>query len=213
MDDTKYKTIDIMLNLQTVGLCDNAVITQLTAVAFSLDTGINLDSFNEHIGIRNSVQKGLRIDSSSIEWWFNQPQNVYEDVFLPALVSEVRLEDVLGKFSEWIETLKTNYGSDFQTTVNVWGNYNKWIRQAYKVCKIEPPWEFYEDRDVRTLVEVGHRLKVNKNTSEESISNALDDCRNQIKNCSDIYNKLIQASPSMSSSTGSSSASEHFSGS
>jgi exodeoxyribonuclease VIII len=186
-----------MLDLETVGLCDNAVITQIAAIAFSLEDGLTLDTFDEHIGIKNSVQKGLKIDGSSMEWWCKQPDKVYEDVFVKAMTSEIKLEDVLDRFTIWINSLKERYGLDYKANVNVWGNGalsdNKWIRQAYKVCNTEPPWAFYEDRDVRTLVELGKRIfgyEYRKVTFEGTVHNALDDCKHQIKYCSEIYNKL-----------------------
>ncbi len=186
-----------MLDLETIGLCDNAVITQLAAVAFSMDSGAIIDSFDEHIGIKNSVQKGLKIDGSSMEWWFKQPDKVYEDVFVKAMSSEIKLEDILNKFTIWIKTLKEQHGIDYKSSINIWGNGaladNKWIRQAYKVCNIEPPWAFYEDRDVRTIAELGRRLfdyEYRKTSFEGTVHNALDDCKHQIKYCSEIYAKL-----------------------
>jgi len=193
----KYKTIDIMLDLETVGLCDNAVITQLSAVAFSMEDGTCFEIFNEPIGIKNSVQKGLKIDGSTMEWWFKQPDKVYEDVFIKAMMSEIKLEDILAKFTGWIKSLKGEYGLDHKSNVNVWGNGaladNKWIRQAYKVCNMEPPWAFHEDRDVRTIAELGRRLfdyEYRKVTFEGTVHNAVDDCKHQIKYCSEIYSKL-----------------------
>ncbi len=193
----KYKTIDIMLDLETVGLCDNAVITQLSAVAFSMDDSTIFDTFDEHIGIRNSVQKGLKIDGSSMEWWFKQPDKIYDEVFVKSMTSEIKLEDILEKFTIWIKSLKEKYGIDHKSNINVWGNGaladNKWIRQAYNVCNMQAPWAFHEDRDVRTLVELGRRLydyEYRKVTFEGTVHNALDDCKHQIKYCLEIYNKL-----------------------
>ena len=111
--------------------------------------------------------------------------------------SDVKLEDVLEEFTIWIKHLKEKFGIDHKVNVNIWGNGaladNKWIRQAYKVCNMEPPWAFYEDRDVRTLVELGRRLfdyEVRKIVFEGTVHNALDDCKHQIKYCSEIYAKL-----------------------
>jgi len=195
--EKKYKTIDIMLDLKTLGLCDNVVITQLSAYSFSMDDGTCLESFNEHIGIKNSVQKGLKIDGSSMEWWFKQPNKVYLDVFVKEMDSEIKLEDILIKFTLWIKTLKERYGIDHKSNINIWGNGaladNKWIRQAYKVCNMETPWAFHEDRDVRTIAELGRRLynyEYRNIIFEGTVHNALDDCKHQIKYCHEIYNKL-----------------------
>ena len=197
IEKIKLKTIDVMLDLETLGLCDNAVITQLSAVAFSIDDGTCLETFDRHISIKNSVIKGLKVDGASMEWWFKQKDKIYEDVFIKALNSQVLLEDTLKEFTSWINLLKSTYGIDHRANVNVWGNGaladNKWIRQAYKVCNMEAPWGFYEDRDVRTLVELGLRLfkyDYKQVKFEGTAHNALDDCKHQIKFCSEIYNKL-----------------------
>ena len=187
-----YKTIDVMLDLETLGLSDNIVITQLSAVAFDINTGLILDQFNMDINIRSCIQKGLKIDGSSVEWWFKQDIQVFNDVFVRALNSENSIDQVLTKFNEWSLQLKDKYKS---TSLNIWGNGadNKWIRQAYKVCNIEPCWFYYEDRDLRTLVELGHRLykiSIKNIVFDGQKHNALDDCKHQIKYCCEIYNNL-----------------------
>lgn len=205
----KYKTVDVMLDLETIGLCDNTVITQLSAVAFSMEDGSIFEDFNRHIGIRNSIQKGLKIDGSSMEWWFKQPDKVYEDVFVKAMTSDIKLEDVLAEFTAWLKSLKETYGIDYKSNINMWGNGaladNKWIRQAYKVCNMEPPWAFHEDRDVRTIAELGRRLfsyEYRSVTFEGTVHNALDDCKHQIKYCTSIYAKMKQLQAPPPPSTG-----------
>ena len=194
----KYKTVDIMLDLETLGLCDNAVITQLSAVAFSLTDGTILDTFDEHIGIKKSVEKGFHIDGSSMEFWFKQPPKVYNDVFVKALGLDVAPDIVLERFNTWIKSLKSKYGVDYKANVNIWGNGsladNKWLRQAYKICNMDVPWHFTEDRDVRTLVELGRRIldyDYKKTTFDGTVHNALDDCKHQIKYCTEIYSLIV----------------------
>jgi hypothetical protein len=210
---SKYATIDIMLDLETVGLCDNPVITQLSAVAFSFEDGNILGTFNEHIGIRNSVKKGFKIDSSTIEWWLSQSDDIYNEVFMKALLSETKIEDILVAFTEWLRKLKLEFGLDHKTNINTWGNGiaadNKWIQQAYKLCNMEVPWKYYEDRDVRTLVDIGKRIfnhDHKKLVFEGKVHNALDDCKHQIKYCLEVYNLIKNYSINKSSSSSSSSS-------
>jgi hypothetical protein len=199
MSSKKYKTIDVMIDAETIGLCDNTVITQLAAVAFILeDETVLLDTFDECIGVRSCIESGLKIDGPTVEWWFKQPVNTFNNVLLKAIQSDVTLASVLNKFSSWIRELKTVYGLlDYKTSINIWGNGaladNKWLRQAYKVCNIDVPWHFTEDRDVRTLVELGSRFvdyEYKKVVFEGTVHNALDDCKHQIKYCCEIYKKI-----------------------
>jgi len=196
----KLPVIDVMIDLETMGLCDNVVITQLSAVAFTMGTGEILEAFDQSISVRNSVERGLKIDGSTIEWWFKQPVTVFNEVLLKAIqlnTEEGKLESVLDKFSNWLNGLKKNYGIDFRPGLNIWGNGaladNKWLRQAYRVVGMEPPWHFTEDRDVRTLTDLGKRIfsyDYKQVKFEGTPHNALDDCKHQIKYCSEIYKQF-----------------------
>ena len=196
----KQSIIDVMVDLETMGLCDNVVITQLSAVAFVMRTGEILEAFDEHISVRNSVERGLKIDGSTVEWWFKQSIPVFNDVLLKAIqlnTEEGKLESVLGKFTVWLNGLKKNYGIDFRPSLNIWGNGaladNKWLRQAYKVAGMEPAWHFTEDRDVRTLTDLGKRIfnfDYKQVKFEGTPHNALDDSKHQIKYSSEIYKQF-----------------------
>lgn len=192
-----FKTIDLMLDLETLGICDDPVITQISAIAFSLETGAQLDTFNERIGTRNSLVKGFKVDGSTIEWWSKQSEKVYNEVFIAAFTSDIKIEDVLHRFTNWINNVKSTYGRDYKTNINVWGNGaladNKWIRQAYKLCGMEVPWHYTEDRDVRTLVDLGRRTfnyDYKNVVFEGEVHNAIDDCKHQIKYCCEVYDKI-----------------------
>ncbi len=198
LKNNKYRMIEIMLDLETMSVNDYPVITQLAAVAFCLNTGKTLDSFNEHIGIRDSVQQGLTVDGKTFEWWCKQPVAAYNDVVLKSMYSDSKIQDVLVKFTVWIDDLKIKYGAfDKKTTLCLWGNGisadNRWLMQAYTVCKLEPPWQYYENRDVRTLVDLGRRVAdfdIKMVGFVGTKHNALDDCNHQIKYCYEIFTRL-----------------------
>jgi inhibitor of KinA sporulation pathway (predicted exonuclease) len=185
------KKMDIMIDLEVLGIGDNPVIMQLSAILFSLDeNNQQLDSFDKYINIQNSIEKGFITDESTKKWWDEQNNDVYS----LAANSKNNIEDVLRDFSDWIDAIKKKYKSK----INVWGNGiladNKWVSQAYKICNIQIPWIYYEDRDVRTLTELGDRIcgyDYRKINFEGIRHNALDDCRHQIKYCCEIY-KLIK---------------------
>lgn len=219
----RFENVDIMLDLETIGLCDNAVITQISAVAFNLEpsctdkikplvsdinAGTHLSEFNVYINAKSCVKHGLKIDGSTVEWWLKQSDEVYNNVFMKSMATKATenkvydLPEALKMFTEWIELVKQRhcivYGNQFNKgNIHVWGNGaladNKWIKQAYKACSMEEPWYFTQDRDVRTIVDLGRRkLKYDskKIIFEGQQHNALDDCKHQIKYLCDIYNKI-----------------------
>ncbi len=176
---------DIVIDLETLGIEDSPVIIQISAIAFNILTGEEYSRFDEYVNVKSCIDNGLKIDGETVEWWFKQTPNV----FLLSLESKNRIEDVLKRFSEWV--------SNFEKP-NIWGNGiladNRWITQAYKKCSIKIPWKFYQDRDVRTLVELGRRKGCDIKTIEfQGVKhNAIDDCKHEMTYMVEIYKLLNQ---------------------
>ncbi|ENO08979.1 exonuclease family protein [Escherichia coli O157:H43 str. T22] len=70
--------------------------------------------------------------------------------------------------------------------VQVWGNGanfdNTILRRSYERQGIPCPWRYYNDRDVRTIVELGKAIDFDARTAipfEGERHNALDDARYQ----------------------------------
>lgn len=186
--------IDIMLDLETLGVGNSPVIIQIAAVVFDIKTGESLESFDEFINPKSSINSGLDIDSSTVEFWLKQDKEAIEKVIIPALKSDNELKDTLNRFSKFIKEAEDIRNKK----VRVWGNGiladNKWIQSAYSKLDIKVPWKFNADSDVRTLVDLGKRiLNIDPKKTIEFTGikhNALHDCEHQIKYCSEIYKKL-----------------------
>lgn len=80
----------------------------------------------------------------------------------------------------------------------IWGNGanfdNTILRRSYERQGIPCPWRYYNDRDVRTIVELGKAIDFDARTAipfEGERHNALDDARYQAKYVSVIWQKLI----------------------
>ena len=150
--------IDIMLDLETLGVGNSPVIIQIAAVVFDIKTGESLESFDEFINPKSSINSGLDIDSSTVEFWLKQDKEAIEKVIIPALKSDNELKDTLNRFSKFIKEAEDIRNKK----VRVWGNGiladNKWIQSAYSKLDIKVPWKFNADSDVRTLVDLGKRI-------------------------------------------------------
>ena len=65
------------------------------------------------------------------------------------------------------------------------------LEDAYTKTKIKIAWDFRNERDVRTLVAFAPEIKSRiVNTWNSVLHNAKEDCKLQIKYCSEIYKKL-----------------------
>ncbi len=92
------------------------------------------------------------IDRDTIKWWLKQSREAQSAI----MTDEIPLDDALLQLREFIDE---NSGEFF---VQVWGNGanfdNTILRRSYERQGIPCPWRYYNDRDVRTIVELGKAI-------------------------------------------------------
>ena len=186
--------IDIMLDVETLGVGNSPVLLQIAAIPFDIETGETFAGFNQFINPKSCIKSGLEIDSGTVKFWLNEDLEAIQKVLIAAIESEDSLDIVLSMFSIFVERVENFH----KKKVRVWGNGvladNKWIESAYIKLGKKLPWKYNANSDVRTLVDLGKRLLDidPKNTIEFTGTkhDAIDDCLHQIKYCSEIYKKL-----------------------
>jgi hypothetical protein len=132
---------EVMIDLETFGLGADAVIMSIGAVKFDLAKGVIEDSaFYASVSIDSNLELGRSISESTVIWWMEQAaeaQAVFKE-------EKIHLREALEQFTEWLGHSKHN----------VWGNGPAFdlgkIAHAYKQCGWDHPWEFYNERCVRT---------------------------------------------------------------
>lgn len=190
--------IDVMLDLETLGLGNTPVISQISAVAFDIQTGDIYEQFNEKTSPQSCVALGLKIDAGTVEWWLKQEQGVLNNVIVKSIAEGKDLKSVLIDFSTFLANIKKTHEAK---ELRVWGNGtladNKWLESAFDLANLPKPFKYWEHSDVRTLVDLGWRITgkdYKKDTKFEGEKhNAIDDCKHQIKYCSAIYSELTKA--------------------
>ncbi|EKT5515763.1 exonuclease [Escherichia coli] len=178
----------LMIDLETMGTNTNAPIVVIGAVFFDPQTGEIGPVFYIVISLTDAMNTGAVPDGGTIEWWLKQSSEARAAI----LTDQVKLKDVLSRFREFI-----NEYSD-EKFVQVWGNGatfdNAILRTSYERLDIPCPWRYHNDRDVRTIVELGKTIDFDARTVipfEGVRHNALDDARHQAKYVSAIWQKLI----------------------
>lgn len=178
---------DIMVDLETLDNVASSVIVSIGAVESNLITGELGSKFYRVIKLEN--QKGT-VNSETVEWWMKQ-SNEARDVF--STVGKLEIKDALLAFSKWVHSLQAS-----NEHIRLWGNGasfdNSILRQAFRMYNCEFPIEFWNDRDMRTIVgfypkqlqESWRRTNLRTGTHH----NALDDAIHQVKYCSDILSEL-----------------------
>ncbi|EOZ5473281.1 3'-5' exoribonuclease, partial [Escherichia coli] len=158
----------LMIDLETMGKNPDAPIISIGAIFFDPQTGDMGPEFSKTIDLETA---GGVIDRDTIKWWLKQSREAQSAI----MTDEIPLDDALLQLREFIDE---NSGEFF---VQVWGNGanfdNTILRRSYERQGIPCPWRYYNDRDVRTIVELGKAIDFDARTAipfEGERHNALD---------------------------------------
>ena len=177
---------DIMIDIETLSTQGNAVITTIGAVKFNLGTQLtpNNNYFYRRINIQSCIDIGMETEDTTIEWWNRKKDTPeYEEIFNNK--DRLSIVETLNQFSEW---LRDGCNSN---SIRIWSNGPSFdcaiLKSAYKRCNIILPWKYWNERDVRTLYDLGGITKNNLNNH-----NALNDCITQIDGVNLSFSKIYK---------------------
>src|SRR3990167_175232 len=163
------KIIQVMLDLETMGVESNSVICSIGAVKFDItkpEETATIDEFYCTIDAKDCHQHGLVFSQTTIDWWKKQD---------PAVLQALRKDNVtliegLSRFSSWFG------GKSLPTWGNGAGFDNVILENAYKAVGMKRPWLPWDDRCYRT---VKNLIMVPPPSQIGTYHNALDDARYQ----------------------------------
>lgn len=136
-----------MLDLETLGKTPGCIVLSIGAVAFN-PTEI-LTTFEVHILAESCERAGLTMDASTVMWWIGRDADA-RDAMLKA--NAVPIGVALPRFSDWMyrlgpHTRLWSKGPSFDAAI---------LRAAYHAAGQEPPWEFRNERCVRTILDLAN---------------------------------------------------------
>lgn len=190
-EDQPFDYVHVMVDLETMGKKHNAPIVAIGAVVFDPATGSIGESFYKVVCLESSVNWGAVIDPSTVIWWLKQSSEARS-----AIVNDdaIPLQDALLQFREFVSDNVAGGSKKAQ----VWGNGasfdNSILRSSYDCIAEDYPWEYWNDRDVRTMVELGQAISFDPKTTipfEGSRHNALADAIHQARYVSAIWQRII----------------------
>lgn len=180
---------NVMLDLETMGSGSKAAIVSIGACVFNPVTGEIGEKFEQVIKLTSSAYYG-EIDAGTVLWWMEQ-----DDAARQVLLNKdaVTLKDGLTLFVAWLDLNIPEWKDRV-----VWGNGctfdNVILGNAFKACRMKQPWGFFNDRDVRTIVDLGRTLHGFDPKTDMPFygvrHSAVDDAVHQAKYVSAIYQKL-----------------------
>ncbi len=169
---------DLMVDLETLSTENNAAILSIGAVYFDIKTGDIGTKFYVNIDLQSCLDVGLEISGTTVEWWLNQDPKAID-----ALLSDKHnIHNALYMFRAF-----------FEPGAYIWGNSARFdlgiLANAYAAIGTKIPWSFRNERCFRTFSGLMPSVR-NSMQFEGTKHNAIDDCINQIRVATEIYNKL-----------------------
>lgn len=157
----------VMLDLETLGTGNDAVILSIGAVKFTADE--ITDRFHVAIDPVSCEQLGLKIDAATVLWWLGDDRAEARKSL--AEHQKIDLPSALIGFTNW-----------FNGAAAIWGNGSTFdnviLRSAYKACHYDYPVRFWADlcyRSVKNLVpevELGTRVGIHHNAVDDAETQA-----------------------------------------
>ncbi|EPF4995339.1 TPA: 3'-5' exoribonuclease, partial [Klebsiella pneumoniae] len=190
-EDQPIDYVHIMVDLETMGKKHNAPIVAIGAVVFDPATGSIGESFYKVVCLESSVNWGAVIDPSTVIWWLKQSSEARS-----AIVNDdaIPLQDALLQFREFVSDNVAGGSKKAQVWSNGASFDNSILRSSYDCIAEDYPWEYWNDRDVRTMVELGQAISFDPKTTipfEGSRHNALADAIHQAHYVSAIWQRII----------------------
>ncbi|HBY6917750.1 TPA: exonuclease [Klebsiella pneumoniae] len=190
-EDQPIDYVHIMVDLETMGKKHNAPIVAIGAVVFDPATGSIGESFYKVVCLESSVNWGAVIDPSTVIWWLKQSSEARS-----AIVNDdaIPLQDALLQFREFVSDNVAGGSKKAQVWSNGASFDNSILRSSYDCIAEDYPWEYWNDRDVRTMLELGQAISFDPKTTipfEGSRHNALADAIHQAHYVSAIWQRII----------------------
>lgn len=166
----------VMLDIETIGLEPGVVVTSIGAVRFTRN-GVTDDTFHRGIRLSSCTDVGLEIDGDTLEWWLDQSRDARQEI-----KGGRPLLEVLDAYAEW-------HGDADE----VWANSPAFdcsiLEAAYDAVGLVAPWEYYEQRDFRTL----SSLPIAPDYEHEGTAhNALDDAKHQARVAAETLRRIAE---------------------
>lgn len=178
----KSKFNNIMLDIETLGDTPGSVVTSIGAVRFDIETGEVGEKFHQFIPLSDSLNSGFTVTANTLLWWLKQPTDSLEYLTDGLMSAKDSLLYVLENFTDFVTKDDIIWAKSPRFDCSILGH-------VYTKVGYDIPWNFRNERDVRTLSAQCPQVEKNwKFTGTKH--DALSDCYNQIGYCSEIWKIL-----------------------
>jgi hypothetical protein len=192
-------SLDIMIDLETLGTTADAVIVSIGAVAFNLDAGTVLQGDERasfYVVLDTETQPRRHISADTLAWWMRQ-SDAARAVFDRAnlVQNHFPARTALGALNDWVRQVVLQANAQHKD-LHVWSNGADFdlpmLAHACRTFNVPLPWFPYAGRCYRTYKNLpGARKFVIRHDGVHH--NALDDAINQAQHLCAIHATLFSS--------------------
>ncbi len=177
----------VMVDIETLGTGFDSVVASIGAIGFDLKTGVFGAEFERLICIDSSVAAGLKMDCDTVAWWAKQSEDAQKqlDGSAHARRSIVELWHWFHCLGEKRKVVVFGNGPTFDLAI---------LRYHFEYFGFELPWHFWNERCVRTEVDMGRAVGIDPKKTLPFVGvphSALDDAKHQAQYVSVIHQHVI----------------------
>ncbi len=158
-----------MIDIETLDNKPTAIILSIAAAKFNFKDDEIENTYYSNVNIDSCKHYGMTAGKDTIDWWYKQPKEVFEQM----KNNQQDIKKVLVDMSEFIGSGKKFLwvnGASFDYPI---------LTNAYNLVGINKPWHYSAENDVRTVFNMfGYDWRSFKRVG--NYHNALDDCITQI---------------------------------
>jgi hypothetical protein len=161
---------DVMIDFETLSANWDCAILTIGATKFDpLGAEDSIEAFYCRVDLDSCIELGLEVDPNTVEWWGTQSSEAQEEALGDGTPENPRLTiqqafDELYKFCWGAKRVWSN-GATFDIVVS---------NRIFNKLDRRPPWEFWQCRDVRTIVDIGIDPQRKIITQHNALADAYD---------------------------------------
>lgn len=169
----------VMIDIETLGIENDAVILEVGAVAFTRDTQLKGPTFSGKVDMKS--QRGRAIEADALEWWMaKEREERFRNLISHFPFGKMRLDNVIECLAMF---LRLHLAEDGEVWVK--GDFDlRILSHVYKANQKEEPWKYYQSRELRTV------LKLAKIENGATTHAALEDANRQVEQLWEAEDKL-----------------------
>ncbi|MHA0989012.1 3'-5' exonuclease [Enterobacter ludwigii] len=190
--ETELLYTHLMVDIEAFGKKADSPVVSIGAAFFDPSTGNTGSEFYKVISLESAMASGGVPDASTIIFWLKASPEARSELVMD---DAIPLDDALLQLNEFIAENAAN-GAE---SVQVWGNGatydNVLLEASYDRTGIPCPWKFWNNRDVRTIVELGKAIGCKPRYEipfEGEPHKAISDALHQVKYVSAIWQRLTE---------------------